>query len=269
MQVTARSIITETLSVAESTGHPVVPVRTLIDACAIFGFSANTVRVTLVKMRADGTVESSERGTYELGEKSRELSQRIMGWRNVSDRTVPWDGSWVAVYVGHLTRSDRPALGRRTRALRLLGFRELEEGLFVRPNNFRGGVAEVRSALERLGVEPNAVCSRMDELSGRDNVRALNLWDATATMTGYRDLRDQLEESLRARESQPLVEAVREAFLLGREVIRWVTLDPLLPAEMAPTEERDDLVEAMREYDETGRVLWWRHMKLAADEVAA
>ena len=269
MQVTARSIITETLSVAESTGHPVVRVRMLIDACAIFGFSANTVRVTLVKMRADGTVDSPERGAYQLGAKSRELSQRIMGWRNVADRLVDWDQSWVGVYVGHLSRSDRAALGRRTRALRLLGFRELEDGLFIRPNNLKGGVTEVRSTLERLGVEPNAVISRIDELSGHDNVRALNLWDATATMTGYRELREQLEESLRARAGQPLVEAVREAFLLGREVIRWVTLDPLLPAEMAPTEERDSLVEAMRNYDETGRVLWWRYMKVTADEVAA
>lgn len=269
MQVTARSIITETLSVAEWTGQPVVPVRMLIRACGIFGFSANTVRVTLVKMRADGTVVSPERGTYELGAKSRELSHRIMGWRNVSDRTVDWDRSWVGVYVGHLSRSDRAALGRRTRAFRLLGFRELEDGLFIRPNNLEGGVAEVRVTLERLGVEANAICTRVDEFSGRDGVRALNLWDTAATMTGYRELREQLERSLRARQDQPLVEAVREAFLLGREVIRWVTLDPLLPADIAPTEERDRLVEAMRNYDETGRVLWWRYMKVTHDEVAA
>ena len=38
---------------------------------------------------------------------------------------------------------------------------------------------------------------------------------------------------------------------------------------MAPTEERDSLVEAMRNYDETGRILWWRYMKVTADEVAA
>lgn len=269
MQVTARSIITETLSVAEWIGHPVVPVRMLIDACGIFSFSANTVRVTLVKMRSDGVVESPERGAYRLGAKQRQLSQRVMGWRNVADRMVEWDRSWVGVYVGHLSRSDRAALGRRTRALRLLGFRELEDGLFIRPNNLEGGVSGVRATLERLGVEPSAVCARIEELSGHDTARALGLWDAEATMTGYRELREQLERSLRARKDQPLVEAVREAFLLGREVIRSVTLDPLLPAEMAPTEERDRLIDAMKKYDETGRVLWWRHMKVTDDEVAA
>ena len=269
MQVTARAIITETLSVAETLGHPEVRVRMLIDACGIFGFSANTVRVTLVKMRADRTVESPERGTYQLGQKSRELSHRAMGWRDVADRTIPWDGSWTGVVAGHLSRSDRAALGRRTRALRLLGFRELEDGFFVRPNNLAGGVAEVRASLERLGIEPGAICMRVEELSGHDAVRALNLWDTAATIEGYRELREQLERSLQAREQQPLVEAVREAFLLGREVIRWVNLDPLLPTEMAPTQERDRLVETMKHYDKTGRVLWWRYMKVTDDEVAA
>ncbi|MBW1876383.1 MAG: hypothetical protein JRI98_13680, partial [Deltaproteobacteria bacterium] len=56
MQVSAKSIITEVLSVVEASGHPAVRVSLLIDACAIFGFSANTVRVTLVKMRADRAV---------------------------------------------------------------------------------------------------------------------------------------------------------------------------------------------------------------------
>ncbi|MEM7437231.1 MAG: PaaX family transcriptional regulator [Myxococcota bacterium] len=268
MQVTARSIITETLSVAESTGHPVAPVRTLIDSCAIFGFTANTVRVTLVKMRADGAVVSEERGNYQLGPRSRELSHRVMGWRDVANRTVDWDQSWVAVYVGHLPRSDRSALGRRKRALRLLGLRELEDGLFVRPNNLIGGVTEVRASLGRLGAEPNAVCSRIDELSSHDDTRARNLWDMVATIRGYQELREQLEASFRARADQPLVEAVREAFLLGREVIRSVTLDPLLPPEMCPTNERDQLVQAMREYDETGRELWWRYMKFNEREAA-
>jgi hypothetical protein len=62
---------------------------------------------------------------------------------------------------------------------------------------------------------------------------------------------------------------VREAFLLGREVIRWVTLDPLLPEQMMPIAERDALVEAMIRYDEIGQALWRRYLGVAESEEAA
>jgi phenylacetic acid degradation operon negative regulatory protein len=269
MQVTTKSIITEVLSVVEASGHPAVRVSLLIEACAIFGFSANTVRVTLVKMRADGTVDSPERGAYRLGTKSLELSHRVMGWRAVSERMVDWDGSWVGVYTGHLTRTDRSALGKRTRALRLVGFRELEEGLYVRPNNLRGGVTEARALLQRLGAEPIAIVTRLEELSQVDCARARDLWDCDSIVAGYIELREQLEDSTARRDELSLEEAMREAFLLGREVIRWVTLDPLLPEQMVPIRERDALVEAMTRYDETGQALWRRYLGVAETEEAA
>ena len=269
MQVSAKSIITEVLSVAEASGHRVVRVGLLIDACAIFGFGANTVRVTLVKMRAAGTVDSPERGAYQLGQESLELSHRVMGWRAVAERMVEWDGSWAGVYTGHLGRSDRSALRRRTRALRLVGFRELADGLYLRPNNLRGGVTEVRAVLRRLGVEPNAVVTRMEELSEIDCPRARGLWDCESIVAGYIALRAQLGGSTARRGELSLEQAMREAFLLGRKVIRWVTLDPLLPEQMVPTGERAALVEAMTRYDETGQVLWRRYLGVAETEEAA
>lgn len=269
MQVSAKSIVTEVLSVVEATGHPAVRVSLLIDACAIFGFSANTVRVTLVKMRADRTVASPERGAYQLGKRSLELSHRVMGWRTVARRMVHWKGSWVGVYTGHLARTDRSALRKRTRALRLVGFRELEEGLHVRPNNLRGGVPEVRVLLGRLGAERTAIVTRLEDLSEIDSARARGLWDCESIVAGYAELREALEGSAARLAELPLEEAVREAFLLGREVIRWVTLDPLLPEQMVPSTERDALVEAMTRYDETGQVLWRRYLGVAESEEAA
>ena len=254
---------------AEASGRPVVRVSLLIDACEIFGFSANTVRVTLVKMRADGRVTSPERGAYQLGKTSLELSRRVMGWRRVAARMVDWDGSWVGVYTGHLTRTDRSALRKRTRALRLVGFRELTEGLYVRPNNLRGGVLEVRTLLQRLGVEPSAVVTRLEELSASDCARARDLWDSESIVTGYAELRARLEASTARRGDLPLEGAMQEAFLLGREVIRWITLDPLLPGQMVPAGERDALVEAMIRYDEKGQVLWRRYLGVGDTEEAA
>ena len=81
MRVTAKSLVTEVLSVARAGRQPSVRVSLLIDACALFGFSANTVRVTLAKMRAAGDVDSPSRGLYRLGPRSLDLSDRVMGWR--------------------------------------------------------------------------------------------------------------------------------------------------------------------------------------------
>lgn len=269
MKVTAKSVIAEVLSVAHAARQPSVRVRLLIDAGAVFGFSANTMRVTLTKMRAMGSVESTARGLYRLGPASRDLSDRVMGWRTVADRMTAWDESWIGVCTGHLSRTDRPALGRRDRALRLLGFRELEEGLHVRPNNLVGGVAEARATLHRLGLESRAVVTRIDELSEPDLNHAHALWDCDATVARYRDLRRQLRESTLRRTTLPLEEAMREAFLLGREVIRCVALDPLLPERFVPSNEREALVEQMIRYDEAGQVLWWRYLGVAESEEAA
>jgi phenylacetic acid degradation operon negative regulatory protein len=225
--------------------------------------------VTLVKMRAAGTVDSPGRGVYQLGKESLELSHRVMGWRAVSERMVEWDGSWAGVYTGHLGRSDRSALGRRTRALRLLGFRELADGIYIRPNNLRGGVSEVRVVLQRLGVEQSAVVTRMEELSEIDCGRACDLWDCESIVAGYIALREQIGDSTAKRDELSLERAMREAFMLGREVIRWITLDPLLPEPMVPRRERDALVEAMTRYDETGQLLWRRYLGVAAAEEAA
>ena len=57
--------------------------------------------------------------------------------------------------------------------------------------------------------------------------------------------------------------------MLGREVIRWITLDPLLPEQMVPRRERDALVEGMSRYDETGQLLWRRYLGVAETEEAA
>ncbi|MGB5813496.1 MAG: PaaX family transcriptional regulator C-terminal domain-containing protein [Polyangiales bacterium] len=267
--MSAKSILAEVLSVAHAGAKPSVRVSLLIDAGALFGFSANTVRVTLAKMRAAGDVDSPSRGLYRLGPRSRDLSDRVMGWRTVSARMTSWDGSWIGVFTGHLSRTDRPALGRRNRALRLVGFRSLEEGLYVRPNNLAGRLGEVRTTLERLGLEAGAVVMRLDELADDDTARAVRLWDCDAIVAGYRDLRRQLRDSMLRRDELPLEESMREAFMLGREVIRWVALDPLLPAQMVPVDERDALVEEMIRYDKTGQVLWWRYLGVNESEVAA
>ena len=268
MQHNTRSVISELLSVAWTTSQP-VPVRLIIDACEIFDFSKNSVRVSLVKMRSEGLVEAPERGLYRLGPAARPVTERVLSWRSVGDRTVAWDGSWASAVTGHLTRTDRSALRRRTRAFRLLGFRELETGLFVRPNNLRGGIRGLRDQLIGLGMEQEAVVGRLDQLSERDRKRALGLWDREAILDKYAELTAELDRSTEQRPKISQREALREAYLLGREVLRTIALDPLLPEELLPTAPRQELIETMVRYNETGTALWRRYLGVeSVQEVA-
>ena len=47
-----------------------------------------------------------------------------------------------------------------------------------------------------------------------------------------------------------------ESFLLGGRVLRQLILDPRLPDEIVPGDERRALIDAMRRYDVLGRRAW-------------
>src|SRR5699024_731369 len=124
MRVSAKSIIVELLS-----AHPLesenVPVRQLVRAASVFDIAENSVRVAIVRLRAEGVVDSAERGRYQLGPAARPINNRVTAWRHVSDVIGEWNGAWAGVFTAHLPRTNRPALRKRNRALKLLGFREL------------------------------------------------------------------------------------------------------------------------------------------------
>ena len=263
-----RSVIIELLSVAWSSAEA-IPVRLILDACAIFDFNENSVRVSLAKMRAEGLVETPERGLYRLGPAARPVTERVLAWRSVGERTIAWDRSWVSAFTGHLSRTDRPTLRRRTRALRLLGFAELELGLFVRPNNLADGIPALREQLVHLGMEREAIVGRLDDLSDRDLNRATALWEREALLDLYADLAAELRRSSEERGKLPLPAALREAYLLGREVLRTIALDPLLPEELVPTAPRQELIETMIEYNETGTALWRQYLGVSPVEEVA
>ena len=261
-------MIIELLSVAWSSADA-IPVRLILDACAVFDFGENSVRVSLAKMRAEGLVETPARGLYRLGPAARPVTERVLAWRSVGERTIAWDRSWVSAFTGHLTRTDRPTLRRRTRALRLLGFAELEPGLFLRPNNLVDGIPALRQQLVHLGMEQAAIVGRLDDLADRDRDRAIALWDRETLVNVYRDLTAELRRSTDEREKLSLPAALREAYLLGREVLRTIALDPLLPEELVPTAPRQALIETMIRYNETGTALWQHYLGVSPVEEVA
>ena len=228
--------------------------RAAIACCALFDIQENSVRVTINRLAAAGLIESLDRGRYRLGHKAAALAGEVRTWRAAEARARAWHGGYVAVHVGGLGRTDRAALRTRERALELLGFRELETDLYVRPDNLAGGVAGVRDRLAKLDVQaPVFLASELD--ADRD-ARARALWDGKALTRHYIATREKLEKWLAKSDGLSREAAARESFLLGSAAIRTIVFDPLLPAPLVDVDARRALVSTVKEFDERGHAIW-------------
>jgi phenylacetic acid degradation operon negative regulatory protein len=252
----ARSLILNLLLAAQ--GEPLMA-RDAVASCELFGIRENSARVTLVRLAAAGLIDAAGRGAYRLGPRGTGLAADVATWRDAERRVREWSGGWIAVHAGALGRSDRVALRARDRALALVGLRELDRGLHVRPDNLVGGVAAARERLYKLGLDAGAPVFVANDLDAGREQRARKLWDGRALTKSYRDTRRRLSEWLeRADELEPHV-AARESFLLGNKAIRQLVFDPLLPAPLVDVSERRSFVETVVRYDRAGRAIW-RHL---------
>lgn len=227
-----------------------------VRACALFGISANNTRVALARLQASGLIETAGRGAYRLGADGRSLAKEVRAWRSVEQSLRTWDGGWVSVLTATLGRSDRKELRARERALAMLGMRELDDGLYVRPDNFADGVPYVRNRLLSLGLEPQVpvfLATHFDEERER---RARLLWDASELEHVYQNGLHLMDESLQRLRKMPPADAAREVYHLGDQVLRQLVFDPLLPAPLVSVAMRQTYRAAMRHYDEVGHEIW-------------
>ena len=258
MRPTAKSLILDLLS---SLRGQAMPVRALVAAGELFEISAESIRVTLVRLCAAGTIENNERGLYRIAAAAQPVQSHVAAWTRTEERLVPWRGGWIGVHTAGLERGDRAAVRRRERALNFLGFAALEPHLYIRPDNLRGGVDAVRSELHDLGLDAAGLVFAIAALDPTADARARALWDGAALCRGYRDTSTRLERSASRLERLPIREAMVESFILGGGAIRQLALDPLLPEPIVPAGERAALVDRMREYDRLGRSCWRSFMK--------
>ncbi|WP_439683595.1 PaaX family transcriptional regulator C-terminal domain-containing protein [Cupriavidus oxalaticus] len=232
----------------------------VIRACALFGISDNNARVALTRLANANLIETAGRGTYRLGSEGRALGEDISAWRIAEQRVRPWDGTWVAVLIAGLGRSDRTALRSRERALALVGMRQLEEGLYVRPDNLVGGVAHTRERLYGLGVEDSAPVFTVRDLDAGLESKARGLWNGKELVKGYREGRRLLEKSNARLDTLSVDTAAKEAYLLGDQAIRQLVFDPFLPEPLVTVADRVAFGSEVRRYDEVGRSIWQRFL---------
>ena len=230
-------------------------------AGSIFDMTENSIRVTLARLTQADLAEAAGPANYRLGPKAQKLGADVALWHTADKRTVKSDGSWIAVATGGLPRSDRKVLRARARALSLLGFRELDKGLYLRPNNLLGGINLIRRRLLDLGLEEEAAVFKASDFDDVRQKKALMLWSDMYLEKHYEEMSQQLTNWLEHMDDLPSHVALREIFILGDAGIRSVIFDPLLPAPLVDEEARQEYFNTVRRINDEGRRLWFAFFK--------
>ncbi|TVS11452.1 MAG: hypothetical protein EA417_18095 [Gammaproteobacteria bacterium] len=223
--------------------------QALIRYGAVFGFPENRIRVTLSRLLARGLIESPERGRYRLAAQGDRLHAFVERWRLGEARVRPWQpGRWLFAHPqGEVAGSHW--------ALDALGFREVRNGLWSRPDNLSCDQAALEELGAGIGLAPDVLIfpGRPQDVAAAAWLRS---WHPTALEEAYVDLRERLDSSARQLEQLTLAEAMLKSFTLGGEVVHRLAKDPLLPAELIDVTERARLSAAMLDYDALGRRVW-------------
>jgi phenylacetic acid degradation operon negative regulatory protein len=228
------------------------------------GFTEQSLRMALTRLVEQSVAANIGRGRYRLSPSGEAMRDEVRKWRHLDDLAKSWSGAWIGVFDAAVPRSDRAALRRHERAMRLRGFRELQGGLWIRPANLRDSVAELRAHLRALGLHPAALVVGIQELDDDARAKATDLWDTDAMLATYRALTDELIASRGKLERIGLDRAAAESMVLGRDVIRHINLDPVLPEELMPQNALTNLIRTMAEYDQVARQIWRRFMRAHA-----
>src|ERR1700719_1618387 len=193
------------------------------------GFTEQSLRMALTRLVEQSVAANIGRGRYRLSPSGEAMRDEVRKWRHLDDFARPWSGAWIGVFDASVPRSDRAALRRHERAMRLRGFRELQAGLWIRPANLRDSVAELREHLRALGLHPATLVVGLDDLDDEARAKATSLWDTAAMLATYRALADELIASKSKLERLPLDTAAAESMVLGRRHMPHINLYPVPP----------------------------------------
>ncbi|MEG3178747.1 hypothetical protein U1872_21155 [Sphingomonas sp. RB3P16] len=253
----ARTVILDLLSTRE---RETCSAAEIVRAGSAFGIEATGMRTAITRLKADHRIRQVARGLYAPGEASEPLQRRLQGWRTIIDRRGGWSGGWLLVVISSAERADRSGLRRTMRALDFGGFAEAEGGIWVRPENLHGGVATVRAELTALGALPSMLMARTHDFDVAREARLRSLWNMADVEPGYRSLAAALDAHGEHAFEEPLATAAATTLILGREAIRRLVHDPLLPDELGGVAALTDLLAAMTRYDRIGQLVWRRFL---------
>ncbi|PWR24146.1 hypothetical protein [Zavarzinia aquatilis] len=257
--ISARTLILDLLDTGEP---PDFSTRDLIRAGTALGLEATGIRTALTRLCQEGRVRAVDRGRYTIGAGAAPLQHRVMGWRDVQRRCRPWGGGWLLAFAGPAERANRTTWRHTMQALELEGFAEAETNIWTRPDNLEGGAAAMRQRLTVLGSAPSLLVVEAMALDDARQARFTTLWPVAELQTAQSGLTARLVSSAGRVPNLPLVEAAAETLLVGREAVRAIIRDPLLPAALRAQDTLSPLIAAMDGYDRLGKSIWRRYLEL-------
>jgi len=212
--LTARSVLASALLGEEP---PELPVAHLVHLAGLFGVNPNRARVALSRMVASGEATTDGSGRYRLA--GHLLERRSRQEHSRVGRTRPWGGGWslVVVTATGVSAGERTARRRRLSLARLA---EQREGVWLRPDN-----VDLRPD---PGDDPD-LAVYVARPAGDPTDLAACLWDLDGWAAGARALVDRLG----ARPTRG-PDDLAGGFTLSAAVLRHLSADPLLPAELLP-----------------------------------
>ena len=229
---------------------------------ALFGISENNIRVTLTRLQSAQLITLVERGYYRLGDKGIRFAREIHQWREDENGLVPWQNDWVVAQTSPLPKSDKKQYRNNERALKLLGMKKLANDVYLRPNNFSGGVGEVRERLHTLGLSGKALVFRACDFDSKTQTKAMGLWRHLNLASLYKDGCREIEESLARLPSLSLEDATKESYVIGDRALYHLVFDPLLPAPLVDVTMREHYRNLVKHYDDMGAEIWHRFLNL-------
>ena len=229
LDLSARELI---LALIDSTAIATLNAAYFVAAGRLFDMHPNAVRVALGRLVKDQSLIQVARGVYSLGSRGGELHAMVRNWSTIEQTLKPWDGGWLAAYLGQLTRTNKSKVRARERALRLVGFAAADANLWLRPDNFLESLIMTRCRLVHLGLEETVMISKIEEFQPTQAIDPSRLWDRVTMESRYQWCIEQLAASVGRLATLNSSAAARETLLLGRSVTRVILLDPLLPEQM-------------------------------------
>ena len=216
-----------------------------------FGFTENTIRVALSRLGSRGLIESAGRGYYRMAHSADAVNDFVGRWRLGESRVVHWRQlGW------HVVHNDANTTNTEAWVLQTLGFRQVRNGLFARPDNLILETDELATLARQLGLAQDAVFLSAKVVSSRVVSRWVTCWQTAELNRSYQVNLQRLKASADRLPGLSLEAALVETFNLGGEIVHLLAKDPLLPRSMVQVSARRTLWEEMLNYERFGRKLW-------------
>ena len=131
-------------------------IKQMLCAADLLSISHNSLRVAVARLNQENIIQAVERGVYQLLEKKFDTSFISLNKHPNMQMATAWNGKYVLVYTGALGRVDRTALSKREKTLGYYGFQEMEQNVFIRPDNLMLSLTELKTAAIQFGLDPDA-----------------------------------------------------------------------------------------------------------------